>query len=49
MPVVIGGRPDSSFSDPLGLLTDCHRRIERFLGALRRVAARAGGVPRRRS
>ncbi len=43
MPVVIGARPDSGFADPLGLLTDCHRRIERFLGVLVRVAARAGG------
>lgn len=42
MPVVIGARPDASFSDPLGLLTDCHRRIERFLGLLLRVAERAG-------
>lgn len=42
MPVLIGGRPDSSFADPLGLLTDCHRRIERFLGVLVRVAERAG-------
>lgn len=43
MPIRIGGRPDSSFADPLGLLTDCHRRIERFLGVLVRVAERSGG------
>jgi len=42
MPIRIGGRPDSSFADPLGLLTDCHRRIERFLRVLVRVAERAG-------
>ncbi len=34
MPVVIGARPESSFADPIGLLTDCHRRIERFLSVL---------------
>ena len=33
MPVVIGGRA-ASFANPLGLLTDCHRRIEMFLRAL---------------
>jgi hemerythrin-like domain-containing protein len=43
MPVVIGARPESSFRDPIGLLTDCHRRIERFLGALVRVAGEAKG------
>lgn len=43
MPVLIGARPDRGFDDPLGLLTDCHRRIERFLGVLLRVVERAGG------
>lgn len=37
MPVQIGARAES-FSNPLGLLTDCHRRIEMFLGALIKVA-----------
>lgn len=32
--------PLASFDDPLGLLVDCHRRIERFLGVLGGVAAR---------
>ena len=36
MPVQIGTKT-SSFSDPTGLLSDCHRRIEMFLGALRAV------------
>jgi len=27
----LGARPDSGFDEPLGLLSDCHRRIERFL------------------
>jgi hemerythrin-like domain-containing protein len=37
MPVIIGARAES-FSNPLGLLTDCHRRIEMFLQALIAVA-----------
>lgn len=35
----IGGHsPDHGFDEPLGLLSDCHRRIERFLEVLTRVA-----------
>jgi iron-sulfur cluster repair protein YtfE (RIC family) len=41
MAVQIGARPDSGFDDPIGLLTDCHRRIERFLQILCLVAERA--------
>ncbi len=41
MPVVIGAKPESGFQDPIGLLADCHRRIERFLAALVRLAAEA--------
>jgi hemerythrin-like domain-containing protein len=45
MPVVLGAKPDHGFDEPLGLLSDCHRRIERFLGVLNTVcAARAGGA-----
>lgn len=36
MPVQIGAKTHS-FSDPTGLLSDCHRRIESFLGALMAV------------
>ncbi|HEX5324899.1 MAG TPA: hemerythrin domain-containing protein [Capsulimonadaceae bacterium] len=43
MALVIGGKPDSSFDNPLGLLTDCHRRIERFLQQLLLVAREAKG------
>ena len=43
MPIQIGGKPDSGFDDPIGMLTDCHRRIERFLGILCHVAERAAG------
>jgi hemerythrin-like domain-containing protein len=45
MPIVIGAKPEANFEDPIGLLTDCHRRIERFLGVLVRVAADAHGGP----
>jgi hemerythrin-like domain-containing protein len=45
MPIVIGAKPESNFADPIGLLTDCHRRIERFLSVLVRVAADASGGP----
>lgn len=38
MAVTIGARPDSGFDDPIGLLGDCHRRIEHFLGVLVRLA-----------
>jgi hemerythrin-like domain-containing protein len=37
MPVQIGAKTHA-FSDPMGLLSDCHRRIEMFLGSLQRVA-----------
>jgi hemerythrin-like domain-containing protein len=37
MPVQIGAK-NHHFSDPTGLLTDCHRRIEMFLGSLEAVA-----------
>lgn len=40
MAVQIGARLDSGFDDPVGMLADCHRRIERFLGVLCRVAER---------
>lgn len=43
MMVQIGARPDSGFDDPIGMLTDCHRRIEQFLNILCVVAERAAG------
>ena len=45
MAVQIGAKPDSNFDDPIGMLTDCHRRIERFLDILCLVAERAAGRP----
>jgi iron-sulfur cluster repair protein YtfE (RIC family) len=44
MPIVIGAKPESNFADPIGLLTDCHRRIERFLAVLATVAEQAHGA-----
>ena len=39
----IGAGPEHGFEEPLALLSDCHRRIERFLGVLAHVAdARRG-------
>jgi hemerythrin-like domain-containing protein len=42
MPVQIGAPPDSGFDNPLGMLVDCHRRIEHFLHILSTVAERLG-------
>jgi hemerythrin-like domain-containing protein len=41
--VNIGDRRASGFDDPLGLLSDCHRRVERFLNLLIRVTEDARG------
>jgi hemerythrin-like domain-containing protein len=45
MPVTLGSRPEHGFDQPLGLLSDCHRRIERFLEILQKVAGQAAGKP----
>jgi len=37
MPVQIGAKTHN-FTDPTGLLSDCHRRVEMFLGTLEAVA-----------
>ena len=41
MAIQIGAKPDSGFDDPIGMLKDCHRRIESFLGILCVVVGRA--------
>ena len=41
MAVQIGAKPDSGFDDPIGMLKDCHRRIEHFLDILCMIAERA--------
>ncbi len=43
MAIQIGAKPDSGFDDPLGMLRDCHRRIEGFLGILYVAVDRAQG------
>lgn len=42
---ILGRGPDHDFDEPLGLLTDCHRRIESFLGVLLRVTQEVKGRP----
>ncbi len=43
MGLQIGAKPDSGFDDPIGMLMDCHRRIEHFLNILCAVVERAHG------
>jgi hemerythrin-like domain-containing protein len=43
MPIVIEAKRESDFTDPIGMLSDCHRRIEMFLNVLVRVAELAHG------
>jgi hemerythrin-like domain-containing protein len=45
MAVQIGAKPDSGFDDPIGMLVDCHRRIESFLHILCVVVERAPNRP----
>lgn len=40
--IQIGAKLASDFTDPLGVLSDCHRRIEHFLRLLKRVTEHAG-------
>jgi hemerythrin-like domain-containing protein len=44
MLIKLGESADHGFDEPLGLLSDCHRRIERFLAALVSVASRGGAA-----
>jgi hemerythrin-like domain-containing protein len=45
MPIVIGEKRESDFTDPIGMLGDCHRRILRFMHVLVSVAAQQQGAP----
>ena len=45
MPIQIGRPPDHGLTEPLGLLGDCHRRIEYFLDVLISVTDRTAGGP----
>lgn len=44
MPIRIGQPLDHEFTEPLGLLSDCHRRLEYFLEVLIRLSESAGGA-----
>jgi len=44
MPITIGKKIESDYSNPLGLLSDCHRRIETFLGVLVKVTSQSRGA-----
>ena len=44
MVLKIGHRPDHDFHEPLGLLSDCHRRIEHFLAVLTTIANHVDGA-----
>ena len=44
MPVMIGKPPENDFTNPLGLLSDCHRRIERFLKVLITITEQLQGA-----
>ena len=39
----IGQRPEHDFGEPLGLLSDCHRRIEHFLAVLATITGQVDG------
>lgn len=43
MPVVIGAKRESNFSDPIGMMGDCHGRIVRFLQVLATISSQANG------
>ena len=45
MPIQIGEPAGHHFGQPLGLLSDCHRRIEHFLRVLIVIDAEAAGGP----
>jgi hemerythrin-like domain-containing protein len=45
VPIVIGGKRESDFSDPIGMLGDCHQRIVRFLHVLASLASQHKGNP----
>lgn len=45
MSLRIGEPVSPTFQQPLALLSDCHRRVERFLALLQRVAQEADGGP----
>jgi len=45
MPIAMGSQGQPDFDQPIELMMDCHRRIERFLDVLRKVADRYTAQP----
>ena len=43
--IQLSRQTDHDFTQPLGLMADCHRRVEQFLDIMLRVADRAAGGP----
>lgn len=43
MPVQLGAKPQADFNQPVDLMMDCHRRIEKFLDVLLRIVDRTKG------
>lgn len=43
MPIMVNAPAEHTFAEPLGLLSDCHRRVEKFLGIICTVARQAHG------
>jgi hemerythrin-like domain-containing protein len=41
--LTLNTKPDHDFDEPLGLMGDCHRRVEKFLDQLLAVAEACGG------
>jgi len=41
----IGQKPESDFSEPIGMLEDCHKRILHFMGVLAGLAVSGGPGP----
>ena len=43
MPISIGGKRESDFTNPIGMLGDCHRRIIHFLQVLATLSSESNG------
>lgn len=43
--ITIGQKPEHDYSDPIGMLSDCHRRLERFLDGMITIVNTARGAP----
>jgi hemerythrin-like domain-containing protein len=43
MPIQIGAKTENSFTNPIGLMADCHRRIKKFLSLMITVMRQTHG------